>query len=167
MKASPSHCQLRLELFRVDKIAFEFRPEFLDEDGYDGDQEDDYSLTVDFDWQPKHADAKQFIVNLSVRCRRRDEARLARFAYIQSDVAGVFVMDDTASVELRRLLVPHNCLAILHGLMRGIVASATGSCVHGPYMLPVLNYKELVDGKLRILRRKLKADIAKMEAQEA
>lgn len=156
MKASPSHCQMRLELFRVDKIAFQFRPEFLELRGYAGDRDDDYSVTVDFDWQPKQPEARQFIVNLSVKCRRRQESCPARFDYLQADVVGIFAMDEFTTVELTRLLVPHNCLAILHGLMRGMVASATGSCVQGPYMLPVLNYQKLVDNKIRALQRKLK-----------
>jgi len=46
-----------------------------------------------------------------------------------------------------------NGLVILYGTARGIVAQATANCLHGKFILPSVNFVELVKKKAQSARK--------------
>jgi preprotein translocase subunit SecB len=49
-----------------------------------------------------------------------------------------------------------NGLSILYGVARGVVAQATANCPHGKFILPSVNFIELMKSKAKESRTKKK-----------
>ena len=61
----------------------------------------------------------------------------------------MFELPADTSDETISQLVPMNCLAILHGFARGVVAQVTGLNDGGPFLLPTVNFVEALQKKSR------------------
>jgi preprotein translocase subunit SecB len=96
-------------------------------------------------------------VVLSIAIQPRKDFDEAPVSKVAVSLSGKFSVDSGASPEMRQKLVPFNCVAILHGVARGIVAAASGTCPCGPIILPAVNYVAIINKKLARLRRETNA----------
>ena len=111
-----------------------------------------YEVSSDFDFKYLDEEQSEIYVLLKLQCRPRDIDR-GRFAEVTVSLFGKFDLSPDVPEELRKQLVPYNCLAILHGIARGLVMSATGTFAGGPFLLPVFNYRAMVDEKLEAMEK--------------
>ncbi len=117
--------------------------EAVDEDAPVGE----YQISTDFGVL-KAEEGHFFQVPFTVRIRPDPEADIKpRFERVVVSLRGFFSFPDDTSEDMVHRLVPANCLAILYGIMRGIVAQATGSTKQGAFLLPTLNIVEMVRQK--------------------
>jgi len=122
------------------------------------DSADQYRINADFEVYHIEGEPRRHLVTLQLVLKNRKEAPRARFSRLEVKIEGVFSPDPAFDDEVIRRLIPGNCLAMLHGAARGIVMATTGSCRLGCFLLPAVNYQELMRKKLRAVRRKAGRD---------
>ena len=98
----------------------------------------------------KNEDALTFKVHLIFHMAPADEA-VCRYDKINFEVVGIFDLPDDTDMSVVQQLVPANCLAMLHGFARGVIAQITGLNPGGPIMLPSVNFVEVLDKEQQLL----------------
>ena len=68
---------------------------------------------------------------------------------IKIEIEGLFTLPEDTPEERVWQLVPGNCLAMLFGAARGIIAQSTGTTHRGAYCLPSMNFVPLIEKKAR------------------
>lgn len=138
---------LQLERFRLQRLEIEFNEAFLSPKSSDGKQEEAYRADTDFDWwEPERKG--DCMTMLRVDCYPQSNTATPRFLHVGVALWGIFSCGPDLAEDQKARLLRYNTVAILHGIARGIVASATGSCPGGPFLLPVVNYAEVIERKL-------------------
>lgn len=113
----------------------------------------DHQLEIEVRKRRGHWD---FRVGLDVTFAPR-KGETCRFDLLHVGLVGLFHLPDDVDESLVSTLVPLNCLAILYGIARGVVAQATGMVPGGPFMLPPVNFVEFMKKRRS---RKRTADLA-------
>lgn len=119
-----------------------------------GDGLDQYDTSADFDVRHVEGEPRKHVVTLELRVRSKKEAGAARFTRLDVRLHAIFTPDPEFGEEVIRQVIPGNCIAILHGVARGVVLAATSSCAGGPFLLPVINYQDLIAKKARAMKRR-------------
>lgn len=139
--------QLQLEHFRLHSLHIECNPAWLAQEAASQDRVDDYRIQPDFSIFERNEEdddvapgGEQVMVRLSISCEPIDENRTTRFSLIHIEVWGLFTLAPDTPEEYVEQLKGWNSVAILHGIARGQVMQATGTCYDGPFILPSLNY---------------------------
>lgn len=139
---------LSLERFRLQRLVVEFNEAYLAPDAERAEDAEAYRAEADFDlWEPQTQG--DCMTMLRVDCYPEAERPTARFKHVGVTVWGIFSCSPDVDADRRNQLMQYNTVAILHGIARGIIASATGSCPGGPFLLPVVNYRAVIERKLR------------------
>lgn len=109
-------------------------------------------LGVDFDFK-RNEDAPIFRVDLDVRINPTDES-YARAPYrIRIKTQTILEFDESfPEADIPKLLGP-NGLAMAYSIARGILGQATGTALHGKFILPTVNFVELLKAKAKAAGR--------------
>jgi len=137
---------LQLERYRLEKLVIDFSDEWLQAENTEPDDPTAYEVRTDFDVY--RSEDEMFLVRLSVESRPESDSPTPRFNEVSVVVWGMFSLTAGTEEETKQQLIPYNCVAILHGLARGVITSATGACVAGPFLLPTINYLEVIKQKV-------------------
>ena len=130
------HSPLNLEAFRLLSL------EMIDNQDFEPDQEtDSKQLTINLDFA-KNPEKNEFLVTLGINLTPEGDPSHFRFQKLNVFCQGLFSLPDDTAEDLVRQLVPLNCWAILHGILRGIVAQVTGVTDKGIFLLPTVNFVE-------------------------
>jgi preprotein translocase subunit SecB len=105
--------------------------------------EPDYELEFGLGHIPLDEDDVSHQVTLAVAVTPRDESPQP-FSRVEAEVQGIFFLVEGVPPHVVEAIVPLNCYAMLYGVMRGIVAQATGLTEHGALWLPSVNFRALV-----------------------
>jgi len=136
-----SLAKLQLERYRLGSLAVQFNDAWLALDDEQAGKEE-YDCRPEFD--VLEGEEGDFLVSLSLECAPPAGSRdRCRFTSVAATVWGIFSLAEGTAEEEGQRLVMHNGVAILHGIVRGLLVSATGGCVGGPFILPAINYVEL------------------------
>lgn len=111
-------------------------------------------LSVDFDIKRSGETPLDFMVTLVVDVNLRDEDFEQGTYRIHLKLSGFFSFEAGTSEEMINGMIAHNGLSILYGVARGTVADATASSWHGKFVLPAVNFIELVKQKAAALVEK-------------
>ena len=106
---------------------------------------EEYDMAVDIDVRKK-ADALSFRIGLAMKMTPSDGAS-CRYKRIAIKTTGIFELPEDAPEDFVKAVIPLNCLAILHGFARGVVAQITGLNRGGPFLLPTVNFMEALQHK--------------------
>jgi hypothetical protein len=98
---------------------------------------------LDYDVARHRRDKKRFRLDLRVRIAPSPKGLKAGYE-IDSEIAGVFSFPDGVSEEEKQWLVRFNGCFILYGILRGEIASFTGSFPGGKFLLPTVDMEEVV-----------------------
>ena len=101
-----------------------------------------YDLIVEVSTRKKR-DAMSFKVGLALTLKSV-QGSPCRYKKLHIHLVGVFDLPEDTQEELVRQLMPLNCLAILHGFGRGVLAQVTGLNPGGPVILPAVNFVEVL-----------------------
>jgi hypothetical protein len=109
-------------------------------------------LQIDFDFL-KRDDAPTFRIDLDVRVNSTEESfnnaaygiRIKTQTFLEFDPS-------TPDSEIKKMIGP-NGLAMAYAIARGIVGQATGTSLHGKFLLPTVNFVELIRAKAKSLSR--------------
>ena len=145
VRAVSARARLQLEEFRLQGLHIEFNEDWFTREAIGSDRMEDYAVDPHVEIL-RRADedtengTEQLMVRLSIHCEPVDEQRLTRFKLIQTEVWGIFsIAEDTPEEHVEQFRL-WNSVAILHGVARGQIMQATGTCYEGPFILPSLNY---------------------------
>ena len=147
---------LLLKRFRLQRLAIEFNDAWLGSDKRAA--EEGYESDADFDLWRSQTKPDSCMVMLRVDCRAPAEAAETRFLHAGITLWGVFATEPSLGETVKHQLSEYNTVAILHGIARGVIVSATGSCPGGPFLLPVINYQEIVERKQQTSTEKSETD---------
>lgn len=137
---------LQLERYRLEKLVVDFSDKWLQAEDSEPDDPRAYEVRTDFNiYEPED---EMFLVRLSVESRPESDSPTRRFNEVSVVVWGMFSLTPGTDEETRQQVIPYNCVAILHGLARGVITSATGACLGGPFLLPTVNYLEVIKQKV-------------------
>ena len=131
---------LKTEKIFLEKIDVRLASAFEEKEG-DADYKLDTKISV-----KKRPDAWAFRIGLALTLTPNDDAS-CRYDRIAISTVGIFSLPDDAPEDFVKQIVPFNCLAILHGFARGIVAQVTGLNDGGAFLLPTVNFHEAVKPK--------------------
>jgi preprotein translocase subunit SecB len=131
---------LEIREYFVDALAVQRNPSYKDGNAHDG------TLLVDFDIR-KAPDAPEFLITMTVDVNK-DEAAFRKAPYrIGLAVSGYFGFPKGTDEEIIQKMIGPNGLSILYGIARGTVAQATACSRHGKFILPAVNFIELLREK--------------------
>ena len=74
--------------------------------------------------------------------------------HIAIKIIGLFRFIKKTDENIIARMIQCNGLSILYGIARGVTAQATANCIHGKYVLPTVNFIELI--KRQSTRKSLK-----------
>ena len=105
-----------------------------------------YNTNIDVDVQ-KHNEKMVFRVYLRVEIKPERIPGPGEIRRVVIGCVGYFSFAQEPTDEYIRQVTPLNQLAMLYGMARGIVASATGSTSGGTFVLPSVNFVEVLKSK--------------------
>ncbi|MCD4785382.1 MAG: protein-export chaperone SecB [Candidatus Eremiobacteraeota bacterium] len=119
-------------------------------ENYSSDVTRQVKFETDFDFEVyKSTDGQTFKISLSIRIKPVRNRKHCSYKKIEIKLEGIFSFPPGTEDKIIEKLVPFNCLAILHGLARGIVSSVTGNTQGGKFLLPIMNFVEKINEKAK------------------
>ncbi|MCJ7795878.1 MAG: hypothetical protein MUQ56_03795 [Thermoleophilia bacterium] len=105
-----------------------------------------YSIKADYGLKKlrRTGGRPRYSVSLEFQLESQEEDQFAPVRVVLAGVTGTFSFAVDTPKELLEQLVPANCLAILYGILRGIVIQATSGCSGGCFILPSLSIHYLI-----------------------
>jgi len=110
-------------------------------------EQDEIPLSVKLSVKDKKNDPKQFLLQLEYALGKTKNNLAGCPYYISIHISGFFQIvndfEENKIFELKHLNAP----AILYGTARGIIAQNTASAQHGKFILPPINFVEILKQK--------------------
>lgn len=104
-------------------------------------------LDVDFDISRNSANPCEFYVSLMVNLNQSEKAFRGNCYKVSLKLSGFFRFDEVVNEENISAMISHNGLAMLYGIARATIAQATATSWHGKYLIPGVNFVELIKQK--------------------
>ncbi len=147
---------LQLKSFDLIQLSIEANENFDPDSPFSNE----YSFEVAFDVL-KAANKPSFKIPLSIKFKIGKNKKRCNIKRLEIKVIGYFEFDEGTPKDIIQQLVPYNSLAMLYGMIRGIVSDATGNTPGGTLILPTLNFFEIVKDKVEAVHNKVlqKTDI--------
>src|SRR3989304_7543229 len=141
--------QLQLRDYSLVSLHVDANPNFEEpKDGVSKEQ-----LGVDFDFG-KQEKALVYKIDLRVQCNFPQSAFYRNKYRIKIHLQSFFEFDPSfPEQDVPKMLIP-NGLAMSYSIARGIVAQATGTSLHGKFVLPTVNFVEIFKEKVAKLKKK-------------
>lgn len=143
--------QLNLNDYYIDEFAFAANRDHERGDAATG------TLGVDFDIKRSAESSLDFMITLVVDVNQRDEDFERSNYRIHLKLSGFFSFVEDVSEEMINGMIHHNGLSMLYGVARGTVADATATSWHGKFVLPGVNFIELIKQKAEAAQKGEKA----------
>jgi preprotein translocase subunit SecB len=105
------------------------------------------TIDIDFDISRSGETPLDFMISLVVDINPRDEDFERGEYRIHLKLSGFFSFTEGVSEDMINSMIAHNGLSILYGVARGTVADATATSWHGKFVLPGVNFIELIKQK--------------------
>jgi len=112
------------------------------------------AIDIDFNINRSSENPLDFMITQVIDINRRDEDFEQGDYRIHLKLSGFFSFAEGTSEEMINGMIAHNGLSILYGVARGSVADATATSWHGKFVLPAVNFIELVRQKAEALSEK-------------
>ena len=143
--------QMQLKDFVVQLLHVEANPKFVLQKGNYLEDKLDFSFDM-----MERKDPKLYRINLDLSINGKDEDFANRAYRIHVVVYVIYGFDlKMPKEDIDKLLGP-NGLAMAYSIARGVLANATGSSLHGKYILPTVNFVELLKEKASQQGKKVK-----------
>lgn len=131
--------QLDISRYHVDSFALTAHDDFDDERDSAGE------LSVDFDIEERVDDPLSFRMIMNIHVAENGYSTETNAPYsITMVIVGYFFFVDGTSDETKARMLNLNGASILYGIARGFVGQATGASRHGQFVLPAVNFVELL-----------------------
>ena len=108
-------------------------------------------IHVDFDIKRNKDNPLDFLISMLIELNKKDEDfELAEYR-ILLNITGIYSFaEGTDDATINNMIAPSG-LSILYGVARGVLSQITGNCRHGKFILPTLNFMEIIKNKFKKL----------------
>jgi preprotein translocase subunit SecB len=86
----------------------------------------------------------EFMIAMNLEINKPKEAFAVSAYYISLNIIGYFSFVEGTDEETVKKMIVLNGPVILYGVARGVVGQATGNCRFGKFVLPTLNFLEIM-----------------------
>jgi preprotein translocase subunit SecB len=104
-------------------------------------------------------DESRYLLEFSVGFKELDEQDQPLGHQINVKISGFFTFPENTEYEMKEKLIRYNGVAILYGVLRGIISTATGAFPAGKFLMPTIMPDVIVDNVEK--RRNLIPKVAK------
>jgi len=130
---------LDIRLYHVDAFVF------VAHDDYDLERDTNVALDVDFDVQQNTAEPLTYRLAMRIRVADGGYTAEENSPYgIRLDIVGYFLFAPDTTEEVMTRMINLNGASILYGVARGFVGQATGAGKNGQFVLPAVNFIDLL-----------------------
>lgn len=136
---------INLDEYFIEEFIVKLNPSFNPEEPTKGD------IFVDFDMLKNDKNDHLFKISMTIELNKNKENSPY---YIFFKINGFFSYDKTASEEYIQKTIAQNAPSILYGVARGIIAQITSNYEFGKFILPSVNFIEILKRKLDIEDKK-------------
>jgi preprotein translocase subunit SecB len=134
---------LDIRQYEVETFAFHAHSDF------DPNRESSGALDVNFSVTQNSDDEREFRIEMKVRLAENGYRPSENAPYsITLDIVGYFLFAAGTSEELMFRMIHANGASILYGVARGFVGQATGAAKYGQFVLPAVNFIDLMKRRL-------------------
>jgi len=106
---------------------------------------------INFDIKRNKDNPLAFLIPMSIQFNANGGISPSIEYHINLAITGYFSFLEGTSEEAVNKMIAPNGLSILYGVARGVVAQVTGNCKYGKYILPTLNFMEIIENKFKKL----------------
>lgn len=104
-------------------------------------------VKIQFDIKQNKGNDTAYMIPLTIEVNESQGHSAASPYYIFLAIRGFFSFNKREDPETTAKMISLNGLSMLYGVARGIVGQATASCPHGRFILPSVNFIELLKRK--------------------
>lgn len=134
---------LDIRQYEVETFAFYAHPDF------DSSRDNLGALDVNFNITQNAEEEREFRIDMKVRLAEKGDRPDENAPYsITLDIVGYFLFAAGTSEDLMFRMIYANGASILYGVARGFVGQATGAAKYGQFVLPAVNFVELMKRRL-------------------
>ncbi len=133
---------LNIQDYFIDELVVRTNPDFK----RDGEGKGD--IGVSFDLRRKGQEPK-FIINMTVEANKSKKSFSSAPYYVSVKLGGLFIFPEGTDDDTMMKMLGTNGLAILYGVARGVVGQSTASCRYGKFVLPSVNFMELIKKQVK------------------
>lgn len=135
---------MQLENYSVENVKFTINKDSYYANINDKDSTDAYDFGFEIF---KSADGDKFLVEFNMSCNEAEENAGSPYSFSLT-INGIFGFEKDVSKEAMEKMVGLNCVSILYGLARGIIAQISAHTPKGKIILPTVNFVEYFKNKL-------------------
>jgi len=99
----------------------------------------------------------EFMISMTIEVNKQKQAFLASRYYVLLNIVGYFSFVPNVDKTTIEKMIGLNGPSVLYGLARGVVAQITGNCRYGKFILPTVNFVEVMKKEPSEKRAKRKA----------
>jgi preprotein translocase subunit SecB len=140
---------LNFDEYFVEEVYVKANPKFEKKDWNEG------AIAISFDIKRKEMEPN-FMIPMAIKLNHAKKDSLNAPYQIILRITGFFSFPKGTDEETIHKMIGLNGLSILYGVARGVVAQATANCPHGKFILPSVNFIELMKSKAKESRTKKK-----------
>jgi len=132
--------QLDINEYFVEEIRVKANPD------YSGGPDHEGAVSVSFNTKRKGTEPV-FMIQMVININRTKKAFERAPYQIVLKITGFFTFKEGTDEETIKKMISLNAPAILYSIARGIVSQATAQSLHGKFILPTVNFVELLKRK--------------------
>jgi len=130
---------LDIRRYHVDSFAF------VAHDAYDTDRPSAGVFDVDFDVQENAEDENTYRISMAIKVAEGGYTAEENAPYsVSMDIVGYFLFALDTAEQTKARMIHLNGASILYVIARGFVGQATGAAKNGQYVLPSVNFLEML-----------------------
>lgn len=149
---------LDINEYHVDNIAIKVNSDYKQSDIKN------CNVSVDFDIRQNNDDPLVFMILLFIKLNDSKATSTSAEYHIKLDITGYFsFIEGTAEETVNKMIAPSG-LSILYGVARGVIAQVTGNFKYGKFILPTLNFMEIIKKKASKVKEEMPAPLEKEKA---
>jgi preprotein translocase subunit SecB len=140
---------LNFEEYFVEEIYVKAKPKFEKKGRNEGE------IAISFDIKRKDMELR-FMIPMEIKLNHSKKDSFNAPYQVILKITGFFSFPKGTDEETIHKMIGLNGLSILYGVARGVIAQATANCPHGKFILPSVNFIELMKSKMKRPRTKKK-----------
>jgi len=138
---------LNIKEYFIDEISIKTNPD------YQKKELDSGNVKVEFDIRRNNSNPLEFMIPLTIFLNNEEADFCAAEYCVVMKLTGFFEFTAETDEETINRMIGPSGLSILYGVARGIIAQTTGNCWHGKFILPSLNFIEILKDKAEQLAK--------------
>ncbi len=130
---------LNINDYVVDELTVRGNPTFRK-----SEKEQKGQLDIGLSFKRKHKEPRSFMISMVIEISKSKDAGANYPYYVYLRIDGFFEFSEKADEETMQKMISLNGVSVLFGIARGVVAQVTANGAHGKFILPTINFVEMI-----------------------